>query len=74
MWKNLGEGYASIVYHAFCKVTRMPVAIKAYKKSRLSRLNDYQVRREIAMHATLVRSLIHVLLYDANMPGADGVH
>jgi len=53
MWKNLGEGYASIVYHAFCKTTRVPVAIKAYKKSRLSRLNDYQVRREVSMHASL---------------------
>jgi len=54
MWKNLGEGYASIVCHAFCKTTRTPVAIKAYKKSRLSKLNDFQVRREVAMHAALV--------------------
>jgi len=53
MWRNLGEGYASLVYHAFCNTTRTPVAIKAYKKSRLSRLNDFQVRREVAIHGAL---------------------
>ncbi|CAG9464864.1 unnamed protein product [Pedinophyceae sp. YPF-701] len=53
VWKTLGEGYASVVYHGFCKRSCIPVAIKAYKKVRLSKLNDFQVRREIAIHSRL---------------------
>lgn len=39
--------------YAFCKKTSLPLAIKTYKKRKLSPLNRCQVAREIHIHAQL---------------------
>lgn len=39
--------------YAFCKKTSQPLAIKTYKKRKLSPLNRCQVAREIHIHAQL---------------------
>jgi serine/threonine protein kinase len=39
--------------YAFCKKTSRPLAIKTYKKRKLSPLNRCQVAREIHIHAQL---------------------
>ncbi len=46
--KQVGCGAASSVYYALCRRTHLPLAVKMYDKSRLSRLNRHQVR---AMHS-----------------------
>jgi hypothetical protein len=42
--KQIGTGNASTVWYAFCKKTSLPLAIKTYKKRKLSPLNCRQVR------------------------------
>jgi serine/threonine protein kinase len=51
--KEIGTGNASTVWYAFCKKTSAPLAIKTYKKRKLSPLNRCQVAREINIHAQL---------------------
>jgi len=41
------------VHLAICKASGIQVAVKVYHRSKLSRLNHYQVRREIRIHADL---------------------
>jgi hypothetical protein len=41
--KEIGTGNASTVWYAFCKKTSAPLAIKTYKKRKLSPLNRRQV-------------------------------
>ena len=50
MVKEIGTGNASTVYYAFCKKTSSPLAIKTYKKRKLSPLNRRQVRAAAALH------------------------
>lgn len=42
--KRLYQGKASLLYSARCKQSQAPVAVKVYRKARLSELNWYQVR------------------------------
>lgn len=42
--KQLYKGKASLLYSASCRRCNMPVAVKVYRKARLSELNWYQVR------------------------------
>jgi aurora kinase len=51
--KEIGTGNASTVWYAFCKKTSAPLAIKTYKKRKLSPLNRCQVAREINIHSQL---------------------
>lgn len=51
--RKLGQGYASSVYLAVCKFSKESVILKITKKAGLSMLNDYQIRREIAIHSRL---------------------
>ena len=41
--KQLYRGKASLLYHATCKLSGLPVALKLYRKHKLSELNWYQV-------------------------------
>ena len=41
--KQLYKGKASLLFAATCQRSRMPVALKLYRKSKLSDLNWYQV-------------------------------
>lgn len=41
--KQLYKGKASLLYKATCRVSGLPVALKLYRKLRLSALNWYQV-------------------------------
>lgn len=50
MVKEIGTGNASTVWYAFCKKTSTPLAIKTYKKRKLSPLNRRQVRNPLAGH------------------------
>lgn len=63
--KEIGTGNASTVWYAFCKKTSLPLAIKTYKKRKLSPLNRCQVAREIHIHAQLdhpnIIALAHAL-------------
>lgn len=51
--REIGNGAASSVYYSFCRKSCTPVALKMYKKSKLSVLNRRQVEREIAIHSSL---------------------
>ena len=42
--KRLYQGKASLLYSATCKKSQIPVAVKVYRKARLSELNWYQVQ------------------------------
>ena len=41
--KQLYKGKASLLYKAICRLSGLPVALKLYRKQRLSALNWYQV-------------------------------
>jgi hypothetical protein len=41
--REIGAGNASTVWYAFCKKTNAPLAIKTYKKRKLSALNRWVV-------------------------------
>jgi serine/threonine protein kinase len=56
--KEIGAGAASVVYHAFCRKSAMPVALKIYKKRKLGVLNLRQVEREIQIHIQIQHSHI----------------
>lgn len=43
--KQLYKGKASLLFAATCQRSRMPVALKLYRKSKLSDLNWYQASR-----------------------------
>ena len=43
--KQLYRGKASLLYRATCRASRQPVALKLYRKHKLSALNWYQVRK-----------------------------
>ncbi len=45
MVREIGTGNASTVWYAFCKKTSAPLAIKMYRKRKLSPLNRRQVGR-----------------------------
>ncbi|KAK9834350.1 hypothetical protein WJX84_004182, partial [Apatococcus fuscideae] len=62
--KQLYKGKASLLFAATCQRSRMPVALKLYRKSKLSDLNWYQVEREIRLHAALQHEHI-IQLYGA---------
>ncbi|BDA48789.1 probable Aurora kinase A at N-terminal half [Coccomyxa sp. Obi] len=51
--KQLYKGKASLLYKAICRLSGLPVALKLYRKQRLSALNWYQVQREIRIHSQL---------------------
>jgi aurora kinase, other len=42
--KQLYRGKASLLYRATCRHSNQPVALKLYRKHKLSTLNWYQVR------------------------------
>ncbi len=42
--RQVGCGAASKVYYALCRRSHMPLAVKIYDKSKLSKLNQHQVR------------------------------
>lgn len=41
--RQLYKGKASLLYKAICRLSGLPVALKLYRKQRLSALNWYQV-------------------------------
>ncbi|GBF96529.1 aurora protein [Raphidocelis subcapitata] len=51
--KKLGGGYASTVHLALDKASGIQVALKVYHRVKLSQLNQYQVKREVRIHACL---------------------
>eukprot|EP00884_Botryococcus_braunii_P001181 jgi/Botrbrau1/11063/Bobra.0302s0006.1 len=51
--EELYSGKASFLHAARCKLSNMPVALKKYRKDRLSELNWHQVQREIRIHSRL---------------------
>lgn len=57
--KRLYQGKASLLYSATCKKSLLPVAVKVYRKARLSELNWYQVG---CYQETAVPALAHVQL------------
>lgn len=75
--KEIGTGNASTVWYGFCKKTSLPLAIKTYKKRKLSALNRRQVAREIAIHSELdhphiiglVRGCNHYFVLSYSMNG-----
>eukprot|EP00955_Chlamydomonas_euryale_P058265 357008-Chlamydomonas_euryale.AAC.7 len=42
--KEIGSGAVSSVYYAFCRKSTLRVAIKVYNKTKLTKLNQRQVR------------------------------
>ena len=42
--KQLYKGKASLLYSATCRFSKIPIALKLYRKAKLSTLNWYQVR------------------------------
>eukprot|EP00873_Tetraselmis_striata_P019212 jgi/Tetstr1/439476/TSEL_027908.t1 len=62
--KEIGAGAASVVYHAFCRKSAIPVALKIYKKRKLGILNMRQVEREIQIHIQIQHANV-VDLYGA---------
>ncbi|DBA84709.1 TPA: hypothetical protein ACH3X1_005961 [Trebouxia sp. C0004] len=62
--KRLYQGKASLLYSATCKKSKLPVAVKVYRKARLSELNWYQVEREVRIHSRLDHANI-IQLYAA---------
>lgn len=45
--KQLYRGKASLLYRATCRHSNQPVALKLYRKHKLSTLNWYQVRLHV---------------------------
>ena len=60
------------MWYAFCKKTSAPLAVKTYRKRRLSALNRRQVAREVAIHAQLGHP--HVVALYAAFEDADKVY
>ena len=44
--KQLYKGKASLLFRASCRVSGLAVALKLYRKARLSALNWFQVQRD----------------------------
>lgn len=72
MAKKLGGGYASTVHLALDKATGIQVALKMYHRSKLSQLNQYQVKREIRIHSCLDHPNILRLVRARARPGLGG--
>ncbi|KAK9789936.1 hypothetical protein WJX73_001902 [Symbiochloris irregularis] len=70
--KQLYKGKASILYSATCKKSGIPVALKLYRKPRLSELNWFQVNREIQLHSSLKHEFI--IDFFAAFEDADNVY
>lgn len=51
--KQLYKGKASLLYSATCRLSGLPIALKLYRKEKLSNLNWFQVEREIRIHSQL---------------------
>ena len=51
--RQLYKGKASLLYSATCRCSGARVALKLYRKARLSELNWYQVAREVCLHSRL---------------------
>jgi serine/threonine protein kinase len=51
--RQLYKGKASLLYSATCRASGTRVALKLYRKARLSELNWYQVAREVCLHSRL---------------------
>ena len=51
--RQLYKGKASLLYSATCRASGARVALKLYRKARLSELNWYQVAREVCLHSRL---------------------
>lgn len=51
--KRLYQGKASLLYCATCKNSKLPVAVKVYRKARLSELNWYQVSNRAIVPTTM---------------------
>jgi len=51
--RQLYKGKASLLYSATCRASGTRVALKLYRKARLSELNWYQVTREVNLHSRL---------------------
>lgn len=62
--KELYRGKTSMLYHATDKQSGTQVALKLYRKRKLSTLNRYQVEREIRIHISLNHEYI-IKLYAA---------
>ena len=48
--KQLYKGKASLLYKATCRLSGIPVALKLYRKARLSELNWYQVKAHCGVY------------------------
>ena len=70
--KQLYKGKASLLYAATCRATRARVALKLYRKARLSELNWAQVEREVRLHSALVHP--HIVALYAAFEDADHVY
>lgn len=62
--RRIYYGKASSVYLAEIARTHYPVILKLYKKSRLSDLNRFQVKREVRLHINLCHENI-ITMYGA---------
>jgi hypothetical protein len=54
--KQLYRGKASLLYRATCRHSNQPVALKLYRKHKLSTLNWYQVRGRRSGHCPISRA------------------
>ncbi len=70
--KQLYKGKASLLYAATCRATKARVALKLYRKARLSELNWAQVEREVRLHSALVHP--HIVALYAAFEDADHVY
>ena len=68
--RQLYKGKASLLYSATCKLSGARVALKLYRKARLSELNWWQVTREVRLHARLA----HPAIVDLYAAFEDGDH
>lgn len=70
--KQLYKGKASLLYSATCKASGARVALKLYRKARLSELNWWQVTREVRLHARLAHP--HIIALYAAFEDSDAVY
>ena len=70
--KQLYKGKASLLYSAPCKSSGLRVALKLYRKARLSELNWWQVTREVRLHARLAHP--HIVDLYAAFEDSDAVY
>ena len=68
--RQLYKGKASLLYSATCRASGARVALKLYRKARLSELNWYQVAREVCLFAAF-EDKDHVYLVQEYASGGD---